>query len=173
MCKAVQVELREDMASKRADLERQTQMAAKAGAELTLTRRKLQDAAAALAEARAAAAARCSDIEHGAAALQREQQEGSRLRAALAAAQQEASRSKNLRAAQVPLLACCGGCCAPLCGRCCHPGGRVSAATDPGWSQSSWSALKCVQAWHALTPPAATRWLRALERSLHGSRRPM
>eukprot|EP00892_Ulva_mutabilis_P003317 jgi/Ulvmu1/1357/UM011_0085.1 len=95
------VEVREDLAVKRVDLERQTQSAARSGAELALARRRLQDAAAALAEAQAAAAARHSDVQHGTAALQREQAEVARLRAALEAARLEAARAKQLRSAQV------------------------------------------------------------------------
>lgn len=95
-----QVEVREVLAARGADLERQTQTAARHSAELTLARRKLVDGAAALAEAQSAAAVLRGDADHGAAALRREQGEVARLQAALAAAQQQAARAKHLRDAQ-------------------------------------------------------------------------
>lgn len=103
-----QAELRQDLAAKGADLERQTETAARHSAELTLARRKLVDGAAALAEARSAAAVLRGDAEHGGAALRREQGEVARLQAALAAARQETARAKHLRDAQVgPPWTCC------------------------------------------------------------------
>lgn len=95
------MEAREDLAANGADLERQTQLAARHSADLTMARRKLHDSTATLAEARSAVAVLRGGAEHGAAALQREQREVAALQAALGAARQEASRAKHLRDAQV------------------------------------------------------------------------
>jgi peptidyl-tRNA hydrolase len=102
------VELREDLAAGKAALEAQTRVAAAAAAELTLTKRKLADAAAARSDADALAARLAAEVAHSKGDAVREAEASMELRRAVQAAREDAARARQWREAQVR---CSGGAC--------------------------------------------------------------
>lgn len=97
----VQVELREELAAGKAALEAQTRAAAHSSAELTVTKRKLQDSSAMLASAESRGASLAAQVEAFKKEIAREQHEVQRLHGVAKVATEEAIRAKQWREAQV------------------------------------------------------------------------
>lgn len=101
VCTGMQVQLREDLSAKNAAVEAQTRAAARSGAELTTTRRKLQDASTALADAESRGAALTAHVEGLKKEVSRDQKEIDRLQGLVKVSKEEAVRAKQWREAQV------------------------------------------------------------------------
>jgi hypothetical protein len=94
------VELREELAAGKAAQEAHAHASARSSAELTIMRRKLQDASAALAESEARGASLAAQVAALQKEISREQQEVKRLQGVAKVAKEEEIRAKQWREAQ-------------------------------------------------------------------------